>query len=278
MKHIKKFLALALVAITILAVAVPAMAETGTYNTAAVHLRSSPGGSSLGLVSKGATCDILERRTISSVLWYRVKITSHTLNSPDLFGRTGWSQARFINSSEGGSRPTNPPASGNIVNGHIKLNNGFVFVRSGPGKNTSTVGQLKNRHQIVYDTYKHNSSGSDGYLWNKITYPFSGYVASNYVYAGGNAGGSSPNNPKCTRCGAIMHASRYISHTYNQNQGQSVFDNGQLRIWYPATARFSYTCTSHPTPSNQVMDGLAVSGYVWSDTPTQFYQGAGPRP
>ena len=75
-----------------------------------------------------------------------------------------------------------------------------------------------------------------------------------------------------------MHASRYISHTYNQYQGQSVYDNGQLRTWYPATARFSYTCTSHPTPSNQIMDGLAVSGYVWSDTPTQFYQGAGPRP
>ena len=63
MKHIKKLLALSLVAMTILAVAIPAMAETGTYNTAAVHLRSSPGGSSYGLVSKGAACNILEEKT-----------------------------------------------------------------------------------------------------------------------------------------------------------------------------------------------------------------------
>ena len=41
MKHMKKLIALALVAMTILAVAVPAMALTGGYNAAAQYLSTS---------------------------------------------------------------------------------------------------------------------------------------------------------------------------------------------------------------------------------------------
>ena len=97
-----------MVVMSVLAVTIPALATaTGVYNMAAVHLRSTVGGTSLGLVSKNATCNILSESTVGGVKWYKVKITSHTSNSPDLYNKTGWSQARYITTS-GGSIPSGP--------------------------------------------------------------------------------------------------------------------------------------------------------------------------
>ena len=102
MKKFTKFIALFLAILSLCAVAMPAMAEgKGFYNTVAVNLRISPGGSSYGLVSKDATCNILSYRTVNDVLWYEVKITSHTKNDPDLYGKTGWSQAKYITVTSG---------------------------------------------------------------------------------------------------------------------------------------------------------------------------------
>lgn len=108
MKHIRKLMVFALVVASVLAIALPAMATTtGVYNTAAVHLRSTIGGTSLGLVSKNATCNILRESTVGGTKWYKVKITSHTSNTPDLYNIEGWSQARYI-STNGSSVPTGP--------------------------------------------------------------------------------------------------------------------------------------------------------------------------
>ena len=127
MKHMKKLIALALVAISILAIAVPAMAtQTGVYNTGAVHLRSTPGGASLGLVSRDATCDILAEQNQGGYLWYKVRITSHTLNNPDLYNIVGWSQARFITTSGGGSTPDGRPTNAEEAFGYGILENGSV--------------------------------------------------------------------------------------------------------------------------------------------------------
>lgn len=102
----KKIVALMLVLVSVMAIAAPALATTtGVYNTAAVHLRSTIGGTSLGLVSRGATCNVLAEQTVGGVRWYRVKITSHTTNTPDLYNYSGWSQARYIDVS-GGSVPS----------------------------------------------------------------------------------------------------------------------------------------------------------------------------
>ena len=114
MKKFTKLIALFLAILSLCAVAMPAMAAvigTGEYNTAAVNLRSSPGGSSYGLVSNGATCDILSYTTVSNVLWYQVKITSHTKNDPDLYGKTGWSMAQYITVKSG-----NVPGAGSGTN------------------------------------------------------------------------------------------------------------------------------------------------------------------
>jgi len=115
MKNIKKFLALILVIVSVLAIAAPALAAaTGKYHTAAVHLRSTIGGTSLGLVSNGATCNILQQQTVGGVKWYKVKITSHTTNSPDLYNKEGWSQAQYITH-----------LSGTIPSGHQTAEDAF---------------------------------------------------------------------------------------------------------------------------------------------------------
>lgn len=72
--------------------------QMGRYNTSAVNLRTMPSFSSpsLGWVNKGASCEILEESTTGDSLWYRVKITSVTVNKANLKGMTGWSLAEFI--------------------------------------------------------------------------------------------------------------------------------------------------------------------------------------
>lgn len=122
----KKFVALVLAILTLTALCVPAMAATtGTYNTAAVHLRSTIGGTSLGLVNKGTTCTILGEQTSNSVKWYKVTITSNTNNGGiNLKGKTGWSQAQYITTngtvSGGGiSSATDAFGSANLKQGDV---------------------------------------------------------------------------------------------------------------------------------------------------------------
>lgn len=72
--------------------------RTGTYNTAATNLRVGPSlsSASLGWVNEGATCKILEECTVGEQLWYRVEITSTTVNKVNLKGLEGWSMAEWI--------------------------------------------------------------------------------------------------------------------------------------------------------------------------------------
>lgn len=82
--------------------------RTGIYNTPAVNLRIMPSltSLSLGLANKGASCEILEETTVGDSLWYRVKISSVTINKKNLKGLTGWSCAEFIDLTEGPSTET----------------------------------------------------------------------------------------------------------------------------------------------------------------------------
>ena len=108
MKFFKKCILASSIFIIALVLSASALAETGTFNKAAVNLRSKPSSSSssYGLVNKGATCNILDE----SGSWLKVKITSHTTNKTDLYGYTGWAMSEFItrggSSSGGGSRNT----------------------------------------------------------------------------------------------------------------------------------------------------------------------------
>lgn len=136
MKHMKKILALSLVIVSVLAIAATALATTtGKYNTAAVHLRSSMGGTSLGLVNKGTTCNILNNKTDSSgQKWYQVTITSHTTNgNKDLYNYTGWSMQKYIDVT-GGSTPSNTPQNASEAFGpagvYLRLGSSGNYVRN----------------------------------------------------------------------------------------------------------------------------------------------------
>ena len=76
MKFFKKCILASSIFIIALVLSASALAETGTFNKAAVNLRSKPSSSSssYGLVNKGATCNILDE----SGSWLKVKITNHT--------------------------------------------------------------------------------------------------------------------------------------------------------------------------------------------------------
>lgn len=107
MKFFKKCILASSIFIIALVLSASALAETGTFNKAAVNLRSKPSSSSssYGLVNKGATCNILDE----SGSWLKVKITSHTTNKTDLYGYTGWAMSEFITrggSSSGGGSTT----------------------------------------------------------------------------------------------------------------------------------------------------------------------------
>ncbi len=154
MKTFKRILSIMLMLATVLCIVVPAMADstaTGKYNTAAVNLRKSIGGSSYGLVSKNATCTILKQETVNSVKWYQVTITSDTANTPNLKGKTGWSQAKFIDvtsgtvpgdssggnsggSSGGTTTPTTPTTP--------YINTNKVNIRQFPNQKSSAIGQV----------------------------------------------------------------------------------------------------------------------------------------
>lgn len=196
---------------------------------------------------------------------------------PDLYNKTGWSQAQYITVSGGGGtnptpgpNPTNPPGSGVIINGLIKLSSGSVNVRQAPNTSSAIVRSLTHNYPVCYDTKLLNSTGSDGNTWYKITYPTNGYVASQYVKSGGNAGASISNYPGCPNCGKAMQYDplRLVSHTYNQWDAKQHPTGG---VWYPATGRYVYTCSSHPTPAGTIIDGPGIKGYVWGNNPNNFY-------
>lgn len=93
--------------------------RTGIYNTPAVNLRIMPSltSLSLGLANKGASCEILEETTVGDSLWYRVKISSVTINKKNLKGLTGWSCAEFIDLTEGPSMGTSQTQPADEISG-----------------------------------------------------------------------------------------------------------------------------------------------------------------
>lgn len=199
MKGFKKTLFFAVLFILALTISVSALAETGVYNTAAVHLRKSPTGSSYGLVSKGATCEILGE----SGSWLNVKITSHTQNSPDLYGYTGWSKESFITRSSGSSSGSGSDsgsnltyddiyASGSPTYGTVNLNSGYLKVRALPSTSSNEVAKLYDGDSVIYYPDKLDSVGNDSNKWYKLTSPTKGFVASNYITATSSTQSSHP--------------------------------------------------------------------------------------
>ena len=187
MKFFKKCILASSIFIIALVLSASALAETGTFNKAAVNLRSKPSSSSssYGLVNKGATCNILDE----SGSWLKVKITSHTTNKTDLYGYTGWAMSEFITrggSSSGGGSTTGKkyddfPNSGVLRTGRVTTQSTSLNIRSIPSTSGNVVSSVKNGTTVTYYDGILPSCGSDSYTWYKITAPVQGFVASNYI-------------------------------------------------------------------------------------------------
>lgn len=270
MKHFKRILAFVCIFILAISVSVSALAaNTGTYNTAAVHLRSSPNGSSYGLVSKGTTCEIIAEQGE----WLQVEITSHTKNTPDLYGYIGWSKETYIDrdgSTGGGGNSGNNGsgsnltyddihASGSPIYGTVNLNSGYLKVRALPSTNSNEVDRLYDGDFVVYYPDKLDSVGSDSYKWYKLTSPCRGFVATNYISANGTS-----SNDTCSTCGSKMTYKTYEDIIVDTGKATMEPDG---RIWYPATAIPRYSC---PTHSGNYYEGNRVSGRVYSPAVNNF--------
>ena len=224
-----------------------ACALAATYNTKAVHLRKGAGTGygSYGLVIKGATFNVLETKTVSGELWYKVKITSDTKNSPNLKGYTGWSMAKFIDGGPGGGSSTGgtggtgtsstskPADKGSKVNGYVNANS--VNLRELPGTNQKSLTQYNKNRTVLYYNGTHSASNLS---WYHIIKPGNGYMASKYISSGTPKYGV----PYCTKCNEqLVRGSTYSDLTVNNAPDKLERINMSLTR-SPAEVKYDYYC------------------------------------
>jgi hypothetical protein len=192
MKHIKKILALALVALSLTALALPALAATytiqkpaGASGAATVRGSASSSGQHRGTIGSGSTVDITNTAVTND--YVKVKVLS-VQNGTFVMGRypnnEGYVLATWVNGFAGGG--TNPgtvtPPSGTPIDGYCNASS--VYVRttphSVPNDNKSGV-TLSLNQSVKYVNTLVDSNGSDGLTWFYITSPRTGYVASQYI-------------------------------------------------------------------------------------------------
>lgn len=227
-----------------------ASALAATYNTKAVHLRKGAGTNygSYGLVSKGATCNVLETKTVSGELWYKVKITSDTKNSPNLKGKTGWSMAKFIDGGPGGGSSTGgtggtgtgstskPADKGSKVNGYVNANS--VNLRELPGTNKKSVAQYNQNKTVLYYNGKHSASNMD---WYHVIKPKDGYMASKHITNGTPKYGV----PYCTKCNAQLVRGDTWSNLTVDNSPNKVVRIDMNHTKSPAEVKYDYHCPNN---------------------------------
>jgi len=253
---------------------------TGAYiNTNAVNIRDAASTSAklLGQVAKNTTLTVHYETTGTTLnnsnVWLNVTIIKCASGSKhNIDGIVGFVHSSFVTGykvtgNTGGGSGT-PSDTGSLTNGYISGSN--VNVRKLPGTSHASIGQYTNT-PVLYYTGLHSA---DGRNWYHIIKPVDGYVASDYITNGGNIGHSVSGQPYCAQCLKALTPYNVISFTYNQFEGHTTMMNGALRSWYPATARYSYSCTQHPVSG--IIDGPAISGYVWSDNTQNFIRGVGP--
>lgn len=174
MKNIKKIIALLLAIMSIMAIAIPAMAQTGpsvgstAYTIKGdVAVRSSGEVRSDNIISRvntGTAVTILQTTNAANG-WYRVWVAGLTSN--------GYIREDCL----GASAPQTPSTGTTIdVNKYMYCNvksGEYVNIRSGPSKNDSRIGKLHRNDMVFVDTY-------DG-TWAHITSPMNGYVMWSYL-------------------------------------------------------------------------------------------------
>lgn len=242
----KRFVSILLVIVSLFAISIPAMADTATgkYNTKAVALRPSAGSStSYGNVSKNATCNILDSKTVSGKLWYKVYITSHTLNSPDLYHYTGWSMAKFIDVTSGtvpgsgtGGGSNNVYVPSNLSNartGRVATINGSLNLRNEP--NGQIISTLAKNLLITYYRCATGHSGT-GWLY-VVNGSKKGWVSTRFIV---------DTEQKCTVCGSSLSKTTVSQYCNKTVQLYHTHSDGSTQLCTLKKMRDidTYTCNS----------------------------------
>ena len=138
MKHMKKFLALALVALSIFAVAIPAMAATTKHVNISpdVNMRDRIGGSVIIRVPQGARVDVESTSVNNGVTWAKVKFGNMNGYIMDTYLSTGAGETYPSNSTQAFSLSTLQVSSKKlymIKNLQLALNYGGYNARIADG-------------------------------------------------------------------------------------------------------------------------------------------------
>lgn len=160
----KKILALALLVITLFALAIPAMAETGIpVNTTAytqaiqVNVRSGPGTnySSYGRLDRGTAVTILNT-TYDTGGWYRV---------------TGGGLTGYVQESYLGRTPPPPIGAGLWINSTTKFDGTSINVRESYSTSARVLYTTNTNDNNQILTVIGVSSEVNGYIWYMIKNP-----------------------------------------------------------------------------------------------------------
>ena len=157
-----RIITIALVAMSIMAVAIPAMATTYTYNgcvsASTLNIRSTPSTSgSDNIIGQYSIGDDVVVHTCSNRSWFQVSYNN----------QVGYVSARYIGILSGYASATVANPNGN-----------YVYLYSNPGNSSSGFMKLYNETSIavLHETYGNYTRVSDGY--------HTGWILSNSIYYG----------------------------------------------------------------------------------------------
>ena len=265
MNNFKKVITLALLAITLLGVALPTMADStlqpGTsgkvvVNSAGLKIRkSSPADSVYQLVGNGTIVSINSRTTSGGVVWYHITITSYVAGPTGTAwnGYQGYAHSDYIEAI--GGAPTTPPGS-TWHDGYVNTSSGTLYLRQTP---STSGGIITSMPQYASLRYQSPNNG-----WSYVKYgSLYGYASFTYIGAG-----SAPTNPGTQPLQFVgMNQS---SHNYNQYHTKHYMDYFNL-----ANQRFvskGYDIYNEACYEYNYGNGHQCTGTTGFFVKLQFYQ------
>ena len=181
MKHLKKILVLVLIALSIMAVTLPAMAVNdlpiGSFascNAWNVNMRDNPGTVGtivIGSTNYAHTLYIHQRQRVSGIDWYYVQSIT--------MGNWGWISGDYVQASPGAGIGY----SNAFVGGSCRVTSSNVNMRTGPstsyGYTTQRYAQPSHSMTVLS-----KSDGFDGYCWYRVnnhTTGETGFIRGDYI-------------------------------------------------------------------------------------------------
>lgn len=184
MKFMKKLVALALIAVGLLGVAIPAMAYSEQPASGTRYITSSDGNSVNVRIGPGTTYDLaaVGRFSVGTKVTLHSKATGNDgytwYNVTNDAGKGGWVRGDFLTTESGGG-------SGGQTDWEKRYGTGNLSTAGGESSST----QIKNfQKDLIYLGYNLGTSGADGYYGTKTKEAVISFQKSYGLTADGIAG------------------------------------------------------------------------------------------